>query len=138
MNHGGAHSAEASERLRQRLDEGRRVDADDLIAGADRREQRPETVEQRADAEVGAHRLAGLQDIAAGAGGEITNVRGRGLMCAFDLPDTARRDAVLGKAREEGLLGLSSGPNSIRFRPALTITREDVDEGLKRLRAGLA
>ena len=84
---------------------------------------------QRA-AELGAHLLAGLQQLAADHP-IVTEVRGRGLMCAFTLPDAALRDQVITRLREdEHVLVLGSGATSIRFRPALTITAEDLDRGL--------
>jgi len=62
----------------------------------------------------------------------VSNVRGRGLMCAFDLPDPAVRDALLRTLREEDrILLLPSGPRSIRFRPALTISEDDLAIGIK-------
>ncbi|WP_431928084.1 L-lysine 6-transaminase [Nonomuraea jabiensis] len=64
----------------------------------------------------------------------ISNVRGRGLMCAFDLPDQARRDALVTCLREEhGVLVLPCGPRSVRLRPALNIPEADVDHGLRAL-----
>lgn len=61
----------------------------------------------------------------------VTNPRGRGLMCAFDLPTPAARDAVLRRAMERRLVVLGCGTRSVRFRPALTVTREFIDEGLE-------
>jgi L-lysine 6-transaminase len=55
-------------------------------------------------------------------------------MCAFDLPGTAERDSLLGILREqEKILLLPCGLRSIRFRPALTITTEELSTGLKGL-----
>jgi L-lysine 6-transaminase len=51
-------------------------------------------------------------------------------MGAIDLPDTAMRDAVADKAYEFGAIILPCGPRSLRFRPPLDTTREEVDEGL--------
>ncbi|MGH8774489.1 MAG: L-lysine 6-transaminase [Jiangellaceae bacterium] len=57
----------------------------------------------------------------------VDNVRGRGLMVAFDLPDRATRDAVLGSLREnEHVLALASGERAIRFRPALSVTDDEL------------
>ncbi len=65
---------------------------------------------------------------------EITDVRGRGLMCAFSLPDASLRDAVITALREdEHVLLLGCGTRSIRFRPALTVTPEDLAEGVAAL-----
>jgi L-lysine 6-transaminase len=63
----------------------------------------------------------------------VTQTRGRGLMCAFDLATPELRDEVLNLTRERGLLGLGSGDQSIRFRPALTVTDEEITRGVDML-----
>jgi L-lysine 6-transaminase len=60
----------------------------------------------------------------------VTNARGRGLMAAFDLPDAGLRKACLAKIRENGLLMVGCGERSIRFRPPLNVSRDEIDEGL--------
>src|ERR1700704_3580861 len=65
----------------------------------------------------------------------ITAVRGRGLFIAFDLPDSKTRDEFWKGLFDRGLLVLKSGDHSIRFRPALDITTEVVDEAVGLLRA---
>lgn len=78
--------------------------------------------------------LAELRELGGRYPGVVSNVRGRGLMCAFDLPSHADRDWLLSVAREEErLLLLPSGPRSIRFRPALNISEGDLAVGLKAL-----
>jgi L-lysine 6-transaminase len=80
----------------------------------------------------GAWFLAELQEFGARYPGLVSNVRGRGLMCAFDLPDAAKRDSLIGVLRaEERILLLPSGPRSIRFRPALTISEDELAVGIK-------
>jgi L-lysine 6-transaminase len=65
---------------------------------------------------------------------QVTDVRGRGLMCAFSLPDAALRDAALDALREdERVLLLGCGTRSVRFRPALTVTPEELAEGVAAL-----
>ncbi|MGN7132292.1 L-lysine 6-transaminase [Rhodococcoides corynebacterioides] len=57
----------------------------------------------------------------------VSEVRGRGLMRAVSLPDTETRDAVVTDLRErEHVLMLGCGDRSIRFRPALTVTEDDL------------
>ena len=68
----------------------------------------------------------------------VSNVRGRGLMCAFDLPDTASRDAAIARLHEEHVLVLPCGGRSIRFRPPLQITEDELEVGLKALDRVLA
>lgn len=64
----------------------------------------------------------------------LTNARGRGLFCAVDLPDTAIRDAVTARLfHHEHAFVLGCGTRSIRFRPTLTVTEEEIADGLARL-----
>jgi L-lysine 6-transaminase len=57
----------------------------------------------------------------------VSNVRGRGLMCALDLPDAATRDEVIRRLYDdERVLALGCGPSSVRFRPALTVTADEL------------
>jgi L-lysine 6-transaminase len=64
----------------------------------------------------------------------VSDVRGRGLMCAFSLPDGATRDRVITALREEeSVLLLGCGTRSIRFRPALTVSPADLEAGVAAL-----
>ncbi len=62
--------------------------------------------------------------------GKVSNGRGLGLFCAFDVKDTDMRNAIVKNAVDEGMLILGCGPKSIRFRPPLTVTPEKIDEGM--------
>jgi L-lysine 6-transaminase len=64
----------------------------------------------------------------------VSAVRGRGLFIAFDLPDAETRDDVWRKLFDSGLLVLKSGERSIRFRPALDLTKNVVNEAMDLLR----
>ena len=76
----------------------------------------------------GAHFLTRLTEVAAQTD-LITNVRGRGLFLACDLPTTVLRDQVLSDLREsEHVLALGCGPRSLRFRPALSVREDEIDE----------
>lgn len=74
-----------------------------------------------------------LQELGARHPGVVSNVRGRGLMCAIDLPGPTVRDAVLRALRERHVLALGCGPGSIRFRPALNVTEAELTFGLDAL-----
>jgi L-lysine 6-transaminase len=64
----------------------------------------------------------------------VTDVRGRGLMCAFTLPDKGFRDRVLTQLRnQERVLLLGCGTRSIRFRPALTVSLDELSAGVAAL-----
>jgi 4-aminobutyrate aminotransferase len=89
-------------------------------------------------ADVGAHLIAGLKELAA-KHALIGDVRGRGLMIGVELVRdrqtkeraTEERDAVITAAFERGLLLLGAGKNSIRFSPPLVLTRDEADTALK-------
>jgi L-lysine 6-transaminase len=84
-------------------------------------------------AELGPHLLNLLHGLA-DKHPEVTDVRGRGLMCAFSLPDAGLRDAVLNELRDrEHVLLLGCGTRSVRFRPALTVALEDLAAGVAAL-----
>ena len=88
-------------------------------------------------ARVGAHLLAGLQALQSARPDQLSNARGRGLMCALDLPDAETRDRVIDKAYELGLMILGCGHRSIRFRPPLDVTTAEIDEALDLVRKAL-
>ena len=60
----------------------------------------------------------------------VSNARGRGLYCAFDLPSGDKRDMLAELLLEEGSILLGSGHQSIRFRPHLNVKTEDIDFGI--------
>ncbi len=60
----------------------------------------------------------------------LTNLRGRGLIVAFDLPSGEIRDRALSHLRDKGLLALSGGLRSIRFRPPLSAKKDELEHGL--------
>lgn len=76
---------------------------------------------------VGNYFLDHLKNITAS---DVDNIRGKGLMLAFDLPTPERRDYVISKM-QENMLALKCGTRSIRFRPCLTFTEADVDMAIE-------
>ena len=68
----------------------------------------------------------------------INNVRGLGLMCSFDLPTAQLRDHFKNNCYKEKLMILGCGEKSIRFRPALNITENEIDKGLTIIRKVLS
>ena len=63
----------------------------------------------------------------------LTAVRGRGLMLAFDLPNSGLRDAFCKTAFQKGLLLVGSGERSVRLRPVLDIRAEVLDQAIRLL-----
>ncbi|WEK20335.1 MAG: L-lysine 6-transaminase [Candidatus Pedobacter colombiensis] len=78
---------------------------------------------------VGDYLKIGLQQLAAKYS-IMSNVRGRGLLCAFDFADKATRDAFIQKGMQHDVMFLGCGNQTIRFRPALCIEKKHIDEGL--------
>lgn len=62
---------------------------------------------------------------------KISNARGRGLFCAFDLVDASKRKDFIQKVFDNGAILLGSGERSIRFRPPLNISAQEIDEGIE-------
>ncbi|MBK7582181.1 MAG: L-lysine 6-transaminase [Myxococcales bacterium] len=81
----------------------------------------------------GAELLAGLTAIQEAHPGVVTNARGRGLMCAIDLPTTELRNKVVQRCFEDKMIVLKCGSRSVRFRPTLTVTADAIEEGVRRL-----
>jgi L-lysine 6-transaminase len=64
----------------------------------------------------------------------IKAARGRGMLLAFDLPDPKTREEMWKGLFDLGVLTLRSGERSIRFRPALDMTTDVVDEAMQLMR----
>jgi len=89
-------------------------------------------------AEVGQYTLDALTEIAA-RHPSIGQVRGIGLMIGVEFvadretkePAAALRDAVVHRAFERGLLLLGCSRSVIRIAPPLSISKDEIDQGLK-------
>jgi L-lysine 6-transaminase len=55
----------------------------------------------------------------------------------MDLDTAQNRDQLRTKAYEEGLILIGCGDHSIRFRPPLTISKTEIDEGFVIIRSAL-
>ncbi|SEH03473.1 L-lysine 6-transaminase [Nonomuraea solani] len=94
--------------------------------------ERDELIERAGS--VGSWLLGQLETLRGHHPGLVSNVRGRGLMCAFDLPDGGRRDLLVASLRaEENVLVLPCGSRSVRLRPALSIAVEELAVGVAAL-----
>ncbi|MEO3813068.1 L-lysine 6-transaminase [Sphaerisporangium sp. B11E5] len=78
---------------------------------------------------LGERLLTGLRRLQETFPGHVLDPRGRGLMCAFDVP--SGRDRFIAALRDDqGVLVLPGGERTVRFRPALSVTAEEIDHGL--------
>jgi L-lysine 6-transaminase len=89
-------------------------------------------------ATMGRHLLDRLVDLAAEFPALVRDPRGRGLMCAFSMPDAARRDELVRRLWDRRVIMLPSGADSVRFRPALTVSRDEIDAAVDAVRAVLS
>ena len=60
----------------------------------------------------------------------ITDVRGLGLMIGFDMESEDAADQVVSRARDNGLLLIKAGAATLRIVPPLTVTRDELEQGL--------
>ena len=60
----------------------------------------------------------------------ISNVRGKGLLTAFDFQNKTQRDSFVKEGMKRDVMFLGCGSQTIRFRPALIMDRAHIDEGL--------
>ncbi|MDR1884931.1 MAG: L-lysine 6-transaminase [Synergistaceae bacterium] len=65
----------------------------------------------------------------------ISNVRGSGLMCAFDIRTPDLRAKFLKECASRHMLILPCGTRTVRFRPALNVPLEDINKGIEISRA---
>jgi L-lysine 6-transaminase len=89
-------------------------------------------------AKAGRYLVDRLERLAHEFPGLVLDVRGRGLMCAFSLPTGAQRDELIRRLWDRRVIMLASGPNSVRFRPALTVSREEIDAAVAAVRDALS
>src|SRR6476661_6206370 len=89
-------------------------------------------------AKAGRYLLDRLDGLADEFPGVVLDVRGRGLMCAFSLPSGEERDELIRRLWERRVIMLASGPNSVRFRPTLTVSRDEIDDAVAAVREALS
>jgi len=81
-------------------------------------------------ATVGSYLQTHIGRLAAERPHQVSNARGMGLFCAFDLPSKEARHDFLVEAYNQGLLMVGCGSSSIRFRPPLNVSRAEIDAGI--------
>ncbi len=79
---------------------------------------------------IGQSLLRRLQQLAQSFPSTVSNPRGRGLMCAFDLPNADLRSAFQAGCMKRGLLMIAAGSRSMRFRPPLNLTLDEMNIGM--------
>lgn len=67
----------------------------------------------------------------------FTSKVGIGMMCGLRVKDGDTLTKIINRAREEGVIVLKAGRDTLRLLPALTITKEEIDEGFTSLNRAL-
>ncbi len=83
---------------------------------------------------MGSYLLGNLKEIQDEFPEYVTQARGLGLMCSFNLPSADIRKKFLDELYRNKMIMLGCGNNSVRFRPTLTITKEHIDDGMSRIK----
>ncbi len=68
----------------------------------------------------------------------FTQKVGIGLMCGLRAKNADTLSSVIENARDNGVMVLKAGKNTLRFLPPLTITKEEIDEGFKSLNSAVS
>ena len=87
---------------------------------------------------VGEHLTSCLHSLQSNHDNLVSNARNRGLFGAFDLPDSDTRDKAINSISNEGAMMLGCGTRSIRFRPHLNITINELDQGFEMIDKALS
>ncbi len=83
---------------------------------------------------MGNYLLNNLKDIQSEFPEFVSQARGLGLMCAFDMPSSELRAKFLKELYMNKLIMLGCGTHTVRFRPPLVITKEHIDEAMSIIR----
>ncbi len=63
----------------------------------------------------------------------FTSKVGIGMMCGLRVRNADTLAQIISNSKDEGVMVLKAGRNTLRFLPPLTITREEINEGFKSL-----
>ncbi len=79
---------------------------------------------------MGDHILKQLLEIGKKYNEKVSNIRGKGLMIAFDLKNGESRDNTIEKIKESGVLVMPCGTKTVRLRPPLNVKKEECNIAL--------
>jgi len=79
-------------------------------------------------------KLVGMLEEVAARHAAVSNVRGRGLLVAIDVPNAPIRNEISRRLRtEERVILLGAGPRSLRFRPTMTAEEDELEAAVEAL-----
>jgi L-lysine 6-transaminase len=79
---------------------------------------------------VGDYLLKRLIEVQSSFPNIVSNARGLGLMCAFDLPSKEFRDELKEEIFKNKMIILQCGERSLRFRPTLDVQKAHIDSAI--------
>lgn len=79
---------------------------------------------------VGSYLLEKLVELQSDFPHLISQARGLGLLCAFDMPDPETRKKFLDELYKNKMIMLGCGVKTVRFRTPLIVTKEEIDKGI--------
>ena len=88
--------------------------------------------------ENGEYLLSKLLELQESSKDMVSNARGKGLFCAYDLPTTEARDKLITIMEDLGVIVLGCGHRSVRFRPHLNIKKQEIDIAISMMVDGLS
>jgi len=80
---------------------------------------------------MGNYLLTGLNEIQNEFPEYISQARGLGLLCAFDLPSPEIRKKFLNELYKNKMIMLGCGVQTVRFRTPLIVTKDQIEQGLQ-------
>lgn len=83
--------------------------------------------------EMGTYLLEGLQRLEQQYPQYVSAARGKGLMCAFNLPTAELRNKVQSQLYQDKVIILGCGERALRFRPHLNVSKDEIQTALERL-----
>lgn len=83
---------------------------------------------------MGEYLLQNLEEIQNEYPEYVSQARGSGLMCSFNLPSAEIRKKFLDELYKNKMIMLGCGSQSVRFRPTLTITKGNINDGIARIK----
>ena len=81
-------------------------------------------------AKMGNYIVKGLLELGKNQGEKMSNIRGKGLMIAFDLNNGDKRNETIALVRSKNVIVLPCGERSVRLRPPLNVSEEECNIAL--------